>query len=355
MKALVAVALGIALAAGVTPALADIVVFNDGRVEEIPIADVTEQTVTVKTPYGEMPYPRGAVLFFWASNAERPGEEYYVAGLFMLRLHNRTKAETLFAKAITLNKQYEKPAREAMRNYSRPPNERPPEVKLNVVMTCTFCGGIGKVAIAPSTGAGTTTTQGGTHGGAFGRTDGTQDGSNTGSSAGTVMATCPACSGRGYRLLEVGLNEGLCPTCAGSGGVRGSADQSGTQTSTLGGTSGSSTSGTSTSSLGEAPYRPCPRCGGSGVLAVRLGGDRGPIEAALTPPAVQEPSGSGDGERMSGDDDGDEDGESESANDEEDSSDGEQSFFGKYRTYLFIGGGALLLVAIVASQMSKKK
>jgi hypothetical protein len=230
MKALVGAALAVALAAATVPALADIIVFKDGRVEEIPITAVTDEAVTVQSPYGDLAYPRTAVYWFCKSVPEKPGEEYYVTGLVMLRVHNKTKAQELFTKAIALNEQYKPLVKSAWADYTRGPTEPKAEQKLHVVLTCPLCGGRGKIALTRS--GGSSLGQSGAQGGA-----GTEFG------PATVLATCPACSGRGYRLLEVGADEGVCPTCLGAGCVAGSvaASMGQSQSHTFGGADGSST------------------------------------------------------------------------------------------------------------------
>ena len=134
--------------------------------------------------------------------------------------------------------------------------------------------------------------------------------------------TCPACQGHGYRILYIGAEEGICPPCGGAGSVK-EKDEGG-----------------SDSHSWTFNYVPCRDCGGRGIKPIRSGGVRDGMMVTSSRSAYDRPSGEYD------------ETEEEEVG-EEPSGDG--SFMSRYRMYLMIGGGALLVVALVAMQTSKKK
>lgn len=138
------------------------------------------------------------------------------------------------------------------------------------------------------------------------------------------MMTCPACQGNGYRLLRIGTTEGLCPGCGGAGSVKETDQGQGEGGWTF-------------------KYVPCRLCSGRGIKPIKDGG----VRIVLTSSAP--PSGYPSDDRY---DDSDVD-EDEEADEDKEKSSGEESFISRYRTYLLVGGGALLVVALVASQVSK--
>lgn len=135
--------------------------------------------------------------------------------------------------------------------------------------------------------------------------------------------TCPACQGKGYRLLRIGPTEGICPVCGGAGSVKETGETEGSWTFN---------------------YVPCRSCGGRGVKPIKDGGTRDGMVVTSSGPPTGFPSGREYEET-----------DTEEEEEEEEESSGEESFISRYRTYLLIGGGALLAVALVASQASKKK
>jgi len=137
--------------------------------------------------------------------------------------------------------------------------------------------------------------------------------------------TCPACSGKGYRLLYINADEGLCPDCGGAGTVKG-ADQNASWVYN---------------------YVTCKSCSGRGIKPIKSGGTREGMVLASTgrPPGAGDPGGD------QGEDEVDK--EADEGEDETSSSDG-GGFLLKYRWYLVAGGGGLLALAFVASKTSKK-
>jgi len=137
--------------------------------------------------------------------------------------------------------------------------------------------------------------------------------------------TCPACQGKGWRILYMGAEDGICPTCGGAGSVQEKQQ-------------GSNNAATSW----VFNYVPCRDCGGRGIKPLRSGGTReGLVITSNSPQYNNQPSSEYEDE------------EEEKVEEEEPSGDG--SFMSRYRMYLMIGGGALLVVALVAMQSSKKK
>lgn len=134
--------------------------------------------------------------------------------------------------------------------------------------------------------------------------------------------TCPACQGKGYRILYIGSEEGICPACGGAGSVQ-EKDSQGAESHSW-----------------TFNYVPCRDCGGRGIKPIRSGGVRDGMVATSASPGYDRPSGGYEEEE-------------EEEVEEEPSGDG--SFMSRYRMYLMIGGGALLVVALVAMQTSKKK
>jgi RecJ-like exonuclease len=135
---------------------------------------------------------------------------------------------------------------------------------------------------------------------------------------------CPACQGHGYRILYIGADEGICPACGGAGSVQ------------------EKTEGGAESHSWTFNYVPCRDCGGRGIKPIRSGGVRDGMVVVASGQDYSQPSGEYD-----------ESAEEETKDKEEPS--GEGSFMSRYRMYLMIGGGALLVVALVAMQTSKKK
>ena len=133
--------------------------------------------------------------------------------------------------------------------------------------------------------------------------------------------TCPACQGKRYRILYMGSEDGLCATCGGAGSVK--EKEEGKETTSW-----------------VFNYVPCRGCGGRGIKPMRSGGTReGLVITSNSPQYSNQPSGEYE--------------DKEEVEEEEPSGDG--SFMSRYRMYLMIGGGALLVVALVAMQSSKKK
>ncbi len=135
---------------------------------------------------------------------------------------------------------------------------------------------------------------------------------------------CPACSGKGYRDLRIGPTEGLCPKCGGAGSIKEERDEG----------------------SWVFDYVTCTECGGRGVKPTSSGGTREGLNDTVM--ASGGFGGMGGRQTSGTDDEVDEDTEPEEPEDD-------RGFISKYRWYLVGGGAVLLVVALLASQGSKKK
>lgn len=137
---------------------------------------------------------------------------------------------------------------------------------------------------------------------------------------------CPACSGKKYRDLRIRPDEGLCPKCEGAGSVK----EDGKEGSWL------------------FNYVPCPECSKRGIKSLISGGK--PLTEAMVMASGGGAPFTGMGGRVS-----DTDVEVEEDTEPEEEPEDDRGFISKYRWYLVGGGGLLLVVALLASQGSKRK
>lgn len=301
MKSALVAILVVLLGGLMVGALGDIVIFKDGSYEDCTITSESEEGLAIKGPYGELRYPRERVFWHQRSTTERPGDEYFQAGLKMVELRRKQTAIELFKKAGLYNKDYEWAGRAVIkRTTPKRSTTHPTRIKrvepgtLLVRVSCPFCEGTGYA-------------------------DRLYDGHVI------VKARCPACAGKGYRILRIGPKDGVCPVCGGVGSLR---------------------------AEDEGPITACFNCGGSGVLPVKAGGTREPIEKAMSEASSFNDGGDsyddgGPGEAPEIDDDGD------GGDDDESDSGGSGGFFSDNKWYFIGGGGGLLIVALVAMQLSK--
>ena len=330
----------VVLVAGVIPAaFGDIVVFRDGTFEDAKIKSVTDDLLTIEGEYGDLPYPRERVYWFSQAVPERPGIEYYLAGLKLLELHKKHMAAKLFEKAGQYDRRYAQAGEKALQVYTpqRPTDtasrlEAPPSGDAHsrvpvYKVQCKLCQGTGKVEAtlggdlslledASFTGGATQLSCGPGGGGSGGGSKDKEDHK--------MMITCPACGGKGYRLLRLGPKDGICPKCGGAGSINEEKEGSWTFN-----------------------FVPCPECAGRGIKPIKDGGARVGIVLASSSRPPGGPSGGGDDEYDGSEKEADEDKEPSSSDD--------RSFFDKYKVYFLAGGGALLIVAFVASKASKKR
>ncbi len=306
MKSALAAVFVVLLGGFIVAALGDIVIFKDGSYEDCTIVSESEEGLSIKGPYGELKYPREQVVWHQRSSAERPGDEYFQAGLRMVGLHRKQTAIELFKKAGLYNKDYERAGKMVIdRTTPKRPTTAPTQIEeivpgtVLIRLKCPICE-----EDAP------------------GYADRLYDGRVL------VKGRCPACGGKGYRDLRIGPEDGLCPACGGIGSVRGE---------------------------DEGPVITCPICAGHGVLPVKAGGVREPIEKAMQAASdfnnggdVFDDGGSGEEPESAADDDSD-----TAASDDELDSGKSGNFFTDYKWYLIGGGGGLLIVALVAMQLSK--
>lgn len=138
---------------------------------------------------------------------------------------------------------------------------------------------------------------------------------------------CPACSGKKYRDLRIRPDEGLCPKCEGAGSVK----EEGKEGSWL------------------FEYVPCKDCGGKGIKSLISGGK------PLTEAMVMASGGGAPFTGMGGGRVSDTDVEVEEDTEPEEEPEDDRGFISKYRWYLVGGGGVLLVLALLASQGSKRK
>jgi len=302
MKAMMRGVLVVLVLAVILAASGDIVVYRDGAYEEVKIKNTTTESFILEGPYGDLEYPRERIYSAHRSVAARPGEEYYQAGLMMLRLHRKTVAKKLFEKAGQYDSRYGVAGQKALDAYTikrpaddasrlRSPSSRKEESNQPLYkLTCQLCNGTGKVEY---------------------RIQGVTGSDEEGRGEVTRTMSCPACSGKGHRLLYLGPDEGICPTCGGAGSVK---EEEGGWVFT---------------------YVPCRSCGGRGILPTSQGGTRENLELVSGGPRRRFPD--------------------EEEEDEDDKSSDDGDFFTKYRWHIVGGGGALLVIAFLASKMSKKK
>lgn len=142
---LVLLVLGVAL-----PVWGDIVVFRNGEVEELKIRSVDRDLITVDGPYGQLRYPLSSIYWFCPSAVERPGLEYYWAGVRLLELHKKYTATRMFERAGLLNQQYLEAGHQALLDYTpRAPGSstRAHSHSTGQVYTvqCKFCEGKGEI------------------------------------------------------------------------------------------------------------------------------------------------------------------------------------------------------------------
>lgn len=140
-----------------TAARSDIVVFKNGTYQEGTIKSITEQSVTMKSAYGDLPYARTLIQSVHRSVSEQPGQEYYNAGLAMLQLHKKQTAKKLFKQAAGYDERYGTLGAKALQGYTPQPSSdvasrlRPtPSEGMNARLPifrvqCALCGGTGKV------------------------------------------------------------------------------------------------------------------------------------------------------------------------------------------------------------------
>jgi hypothetical protein len=135
----------------------------------------------------------------------------------------------------------------------------------------------------------------------------------------TKKMMCPACSGKGYRLLRIRPDEGICPTCGGAGTIK----KEGTKWLN--------------------PFETCPDCGGRGIRPLKNGGTRDGLVLASGNPSSMDVTSSTEQPAP----------EETTTDTSTDTSD-DESFFQKYRWYFVAGGGGLLVLALAASKASKR-
>ena len=279
-------------------ALGDIVIFKDGSYEDCTITSESEEGLGIKGPYGELKYPRERVLWHQRSTAQRPGDEYFQAGLKMVELRRKQTAIELFKKAGLYNKDYER-AGKALIQQTTPKRSTTHPTRIQEIVPGTVLVRL-KCPICEEDAPGYADRL---YGGVL------------------VKGRCPACAGKGYRDLRLGPKDGFCPVCGGIGSLR---------------------------AEDEGRVIACFNCGGGGVLPVKAGGTREPLEKAMSEASSFNDSGdvyddAGPGEKPEIDDD----------DDDESDSGGSGNFFSDYKWYLVGGGGGLLIVALVAMQLSK--
>jgi hypothetical protein len=350
-------------------AFADVVIFKNGTYEDGTIKSATAESITIATPYGDVSYPRDTFYVFYQVDAAHPGQQYYEAGLAMLQLHKKFAAKELFDKASAIDQRYAQAAEKALQAYEPNPGSSTTQQETNVRtirLQCSLCGGTGKVEgtfgiRSQSTDAlpdwflasHSVSGHGGSSGGSSGGTE-----SHIGSTS--VMMNCPACSGKGYRILHLRPDEGICPVCGGAGSVKGDTSGSGggssgnSVTFGTGGSGSSSSSNSSTSMSIAVQYPPCRACGGRGIRPLAMGGT---LEGLQVVGGTTNPGGGGDsgmepgggpgpggGEEMAGDE----------GQTEEPPVEDEPGFFAKYKTYLLLGLAAVLVIGLVVAKSGKK-
>jgi hypothetical protein len=142
-----------------TPLAGDIVVFKDGQCEETTIVQVGNDAITVQGPYGDLTYPLTAVYWYCPSDPQRPGLEYYWAGVRLLELHKKHTAIEMFGKAGESDPRYAAAGRNAVSNYepqdtrSAMARLRPDEEVTSASSSqcpvyrvpCKLCGGTGSI------------------------------------------------------------------------------------------------------------------------------------------------------------------------------------------------------------------
>jgi len=138
-------------------AFADVLVFRDGTFEEGTIKSVTAESVTLQVQYGELPYPLERIYWYHSATPDRPGLEYYWAGMKLLELHKKYTAQKLFEKAGRFDKRYREMGAKAIQDYSPSRSTdsasrlRPPAMgefrsgRPVYKVECKLCGGSGEV------------------------------------------------------------------------------------------------------------------------------------------------------------------------------------------------------------------
>lgn len=140
-----------------TAAYSDVVVFKNGTYQEGTVKSESETSITMESQYGDLPYRRDVVQSVHRSTAEHPGQEYYQAGLSMLKLDKKPAAKKLFQQAAARDERYSKLGANALRNYTPQPStdvasrfippssdsiySHAPKYRIQ----CKLCGGAGKV------------------------------------------------------------------------------------------------------------------------------------------------------------------------------------------------------------------
>lgn len=362
-------------------AYADVVIFRDGSYDDGKIKSATAEAITIETPYGDVSYPRNTFYVFYQDDPAHPGQQYYQAGLAMLQLRKKTQAEQLFKKAVAADRRYAQPCQNALDAYEpslgagTSVTEAPGMRKF--ILKCTLCGGTGRVVgtfgNASSTSGATGWSQTSHSVGGSSRGSSRSSGnSSTGLGTQAVMRGCPACGGKGYRIMYLRKDEGFCPACGGAGSVKGASggsSGSSSRSTTFGvtGSSSSSHSGSSSSSSGTlsggtslsaVQYPPCTVCGGRGIRPLASGGtfegfeiispdgtplNGNPGESGMEPGGNRNPGG---GDPGAEEDQGN--GDKEEAEPEDD-----RGFFAKYKTYLLIAAAAILVIALFAMKGKK--
>jgi hypothetical protein len=371
------VALAVVLTSAVLlGAFADVVIFKDGTYEDGTIKSATAESITIGTPYGDVSYPRNTFYVFYQVDASRPGQHYYEGGLAMLQLHKKFTAKELFDKAIAIDQRYGPPSEKVLQAYEPQPGASTTQQETNVRtirLQCALCGGTGKVEGTFGIRSSSTDavpgwflashSVGGSPGGSSGSSGSSSGGVESHIGTTSVMMNCPACSGKGYRILHLRPDEGICPTCGGAGSVKGDTSSSGTsgssvtfgthETGSSGSSSSSSSSGSSSgaTSLSAVQYPPCKDCGGRGIRPLAMGGT---LEGLQEVGGGANPGGSGiqpgggpgpgGGEEMAGDEE-----QTAKAPVEE-----EPGFFAKYKTYLLLGLAAVLVIGFFVAKSGKK-
>jgi hypothetical protein len=337
--AVIVVALAVVIPAAVR---SDIVVFKNGTYEEGTIKSVSDTSLTMESPYGDLPYARELIASAHASVAEQPGQEYYQAGLVLLQLHQKDAAKKLFEKATEADTRYRALSAKALRDYTPAPSSNldsslhapatgDPRRVPTYRVPCSLCKGTGRVEYKiqkvtmlrdnlPVMGFVCSPPEG-SDGGSW--MIASCSGRGRSGAEDTFYMRCPACNGKGYRLLRISSEEGLCPICMGAGSIQEKEKRVDSWVFN---------------------YVPCPGCSGRGIRPLRSGA----IQLVAATNQNQFPGQPGGEAYKETEDEEIED--DEDVEEEESSDDG---FLKRYGTYLLVGGGALLIVALVAMQMSK--
>jgi len=319
MKTLVQVILAGLTAAMIAAASGDIIVYTDGDYDEVKIKNTTPTSFILEGSYGDINYPRERVYSAHRSVPEHPGEEYYKAGLMLLQLHKKSLARKLFEKASTFDARYGQAGASALNAYTpQPLADDGSRLRVDssggrygagsgFKVQCKLCNGTGKVDYEIQK--------------VFSGSSDSGEKKTGKAIKGTMQ--CPACSGKGYRILQIGPEEGICPACGGAGSVKEKSDK-GSWVFT---------------------YVPCSDCGGRGIKPIKMGGTREGIQPVVSP--QPQPTTATDDSEMSakGDDD----------SDEKKPPPPRKEGLLKYRWYIVAGGGGLLILAFVISKASNKK